>query len=435
MSESVIVVGTGGREEMIKQSMEPSPEVSRARTVDIDELSNALSEFHGNPTKPFIVIGPEQPAVDGLTDELRRDGYTVLGATKDMAQYEASKSYAIQAMRAGKVPHPPTFISMSTLADQEFMNSANSAKEYVIKADGLAGGKGAFLPDTAKEAGQIVANLRAGAFNGSGKDIINFAKRRNGPEVSAMILAGDQIDDFTILPLAQDHKRLLDGDKGPNTGGMGAYAPLPESIVSPVIYEEIAEVGRMSLEAMSEFGVPYRRAVLYMGLMLSEENGGKPEVIEYNIRLGDPETQPQFAMLMAAGIDTYRLLRSTAEGSPEQPTGVDFRNLGHHALTVCLASAGYPESPEKDRLVKGYMDGRGQLIEYEGVSVQLAGVNQANPYDVYTNGGRVLYVTATGETLDEASTRAYRAIGEKGIYFDGMHYRSDIGHQARSTTA
>lgn len=429
MAEVLVHGVTGGREEAIAQAMMASSEVTRVE-LDGGDLQAGLDKFSGSSVKPFVVVGPEAPLVAGRADELRAEGYTVFGASKAGAQYEASKARGTKMARAARVVHPDTFI-----AEGDWMRYAARAyveghhpKTYVIKADGLAGGKGVFLPDTVEDALEIVNGMIDGSLcDGAGREIINFARRKKGPEVSAMVVVGKGKDDFIVLPLSQDHKRLRDGDKGPNTGGMGAYAPVPSSIVSPAQHQKIREKAYASLAGMEAEGVVYERAVLYMGLMISDDLEGEQaddsDLIEYNVRFGDPESQVIFPLLQYSGVDAYRLLRSAAEGELEKPD-VDFESIGYAALSVCLAADLYPNPPKKGDEIHG-LD-----RSYEGVSVQNAGVTRDGE-PRRTNGGRVLYVTGVGETIDLAASRAYAAIGANAIHFAGMQYRSDIGWQAR----
>lgn len=428
MAEVLVHGVTGGREEAIAQAMQASSEVTRVE-FDGGNLQEGLGKFSGN-TKPFVVIGPEAPLVAGVADELRQEGYTVFGASKDAAQYEASKARATKMARAARILHPPTFIAEGSFMAQDARAYVEDHDPlgYVIKADGLAGGKGVVLPRTFEEAlGAVEGMIDGSLFGGAGKEAINFQQRKRGPEVSAMVVVGAGKDDFVILPLSQDHKRLGDGDTGPNTGGMGAYAPVPASIVSPAQYQEIYWKAYESLAGMEAEGVNYSGALLYMGLMMSDDLKGDQandsDLIEYNVRFGDPETQAILPLLQYAGVDVYRLLRSAAEGSIELPDVV-FESIGYSALSVCLAAEGYPDGPKKGDEIHGLEQ------EYDGVSIQLAGVTRDDGPRL-TNGGRVLYVTGVGETIDQAASRAYAAIGKGAINFAGMQYRSDIGWQAR----
>lgn len=420
----VLVYGNGGREQALAQAMEQSDEVTRAE-VHAD-LASGLRAFSGGE-KPFVIIGPEAPLVNGLADHLRGDGYVVFGASADAAAYEADKTRTVRLARNCGVVHPPTFITKGSWMPEAAINFARGMdpEYYVIKANGLAGGKGVVLPDSFEEAMNTVFNMVEGRFNGAGKNAILFAQRKHGPEVSAMVVVGAGKDDFVVLPLSQDHKRLLDGDQGPNTGGMGAYAPVPEYIVDAAQLEKIRAKTYNLLEGMEGEGVKYQRAVMYLGLMMSSDlKDDESDLIEINVRFGDPEAQVILPLLTHAGVDAYRLLRSAAEGDLEKPD-IDFDNIGQAALTVCLAAAGYPEAPLTGDFINGlYKD-------YDNVSVQLAGAKQFESGGYATDGGRVLYVTGVGETVDQAAKSAYGAIGQQAIHFTGNQKRLDIGWQAR----
>jgi len=421
----VLVIGSGGREQAIAQAVQSSHEVNRTHVSG--DIQAGLDAFSGSNEKPFVIVGPEAPLVAGAADELRELGYTVLGASQKAAQYEASKSRSVKMMRAAGIQHPQTFIAEGNGMDERarFMTKGFDPEKYVIKADGLAGGKGVFLPDTKEEAQSVVDALLAGEYEGAGKEIINFSERHSGPEVSAMVVVGKGKDDFTILPLAQDHKRLLEGDLGPNTGGMGAYAPVPESIISTRDYHRIYEIVHDSLQGMEADGVRYENAVLYVGLMKSQQADNKPVVIEYNVRFGDPETQAILPLLVDVGVDVYRLLRSAAEGDGIEQPGIRLEKLGGAAITVCLAAASYPATPQKGDIIYGLER------TYDNVTIQQAAVTTKDRHHV-TNGGRVLYVTGVGKDIDTAAQHAYAAIGEEGIDFRGKQYRRDIGHQVRT---
>lgn len=424
MSE-VLIIGSGGREDALRQTMQTCDDVSHIEVAS--NPAEVLGKFSKHE-KPFVVIGPEQPLVDGLADELRADGYTVLGPSKAAAQYEGSKYFATDMMMQAGIPHPPTFSTNNPFQALDYI--ANRPPEsIVLKADGLAGGKGVVLPDSYTEASNTIHAMLNGTALGVAGRVINISDRNSGPEVSAMTIVGDN-DEFYLLPLSQDHKRLLDGDTGPNTGGMGAYAPVPSSIVGNEQYKKIYDIVGNSLSGMREqTGVPFERAVLYVGIMLSEQQNGDPTVIEYNVRFGDPETQVLLPLLQQRGVDTYRLLRSAAEGSLETPKPRTTM-LGTAALTVCLAAPGYPSKPQVGNYVYGLDN------TYKDVTIHRAGIDDSNR----VSGGRVLYVTGTGANLDRAATTAYSAIDLAGegaqsgkIGFDSAQLRLDIGHQARKT--
>lgn len=433
---AVAVVGNGGRESELGRQMALSDDVEiiyflngNAGTSELPGGENVpISPADGDNIVAFIqehqpeltIIGPEAPLVSGVTDRLRASGMLVFGPSAEAAQLEASKAYSTEFMKENDIPQPYSVV-VDNYGTALTIIGGISPDNYVIKADGLAGGKGVVLPKTIQEAKDTLRGMfLEGGYDGAGKDRVVIQERLHGPEVSVFVVSDGER--FTILPFAQDHKRLLAGDKGPNTGGMGAYAPLPEGMVTTVQALKIQDIAERSITGMARRGVPYQ-GVLYMGLMLAEERGGDPVVIEYNARFGDPETQVVLPVLSAAGVDVYDLLRSSAEGhlnTPSLPT-----QLGSAALTVCLAARGYPENPEKGQPVHGLE------TPYDGVIIHHAGTTR-NGDVVETAGGRALYVTGIGETVDEAAARAYRAIGRVG--FDGMQYRDDIGHLVRSTS-
>jgi phosphoribosylamine--glycine ligase len=420
----VLIIGSGGREAALEQAITASSEVSKVVVAADTEVG--LKHF-SQGEKPFVIIGPETPLVAGLADNLRSRGYTVFGVNKAAAQYEASKSLAAQMMRSAGVSHPETN-TVRTIEEARKWVESNDPETYVIKADGLAAGKGVVLPSTREEAMEVSEGMLDGSLFGESGKTINYQQRHSGAEVSAMVVVGDN-DEFVILPIAQDHKRLLDGDKGPNTGGMGAYAPVPDSILSAKQYQQIYDATEKTLAGMRKFGTPFERGLLYEGFILSDQSNGDPVIIEYNVRFGDPETQVILPLTQKAGVDVYRLLRSAAEGKLEKPV-IDTSKLKLSALTVCLAAYGYPANPRKGDVTWG-MD-----KDHAGVHLQLAGVSE----DYVVTGGRVAYVTAVAPTLSEAADMAYGAIdlNQEGaasgkIGFSGMQLRHDIGYQARLT--
>lgn len=430
----VLVVGSGGREYELARQLSRAADVQRvyiapgnAGTATLEKGENIAIEatdvegmvaFVQKQNIPTVVIGPDAALAAGLADALRTVGVAVFGPSQAAAQLEASKSFATDFMQRHNIPQPKFWVAHD-LSEALDIIKDQSPDGYVLKADGLAAGKGVVLPKTAKEAEQVLtAMFSENAYDGAGKDTVVIQERLHGPEVSAFAVSDGT--NMVMLPFAQDHKRLKDNDQGPNTGGMGAYSPVPESIVSAEQTQKIRDIAERSIKAMATDGVPYQ-GVLYLGLMLAEERGGDPVVIEYNARFGDPETQIVLSLLSESGFDVANLLLKTARDAIENieiPTVT-----GKTALTVCLAAQGYPANPRKYDIIKG-MD-----KTYEGVIVQQAGTAVKDD-QLVTAGGRVLYVTGIGDTPEEAATKAYAAIGPNGIYFDGMQYRTDIGHQA-----
>jgi phosphoribosylamine--glycine ligase len=301
---------------------------------------------------------------------------------------------------------------------------AHPPGSFVMKADGLAGGKGVLLPETRLEAQWALVEMMSGKMFGEAGRKIVFQERIRGPELSAYIVAdGKKAGNFVLLPLAQDHKRLKDGDEGPNTGGMGAYAPVP--LENDKLISQIMDIGERTVYGVKRLGIDYR-GVYFIGLMLDENDSYQPKVIEYNVRFGDPETQPLVNVLKSTGVNLYDLFNDAAHGSIDSSiAGTAIRAAGSAALTVCLAAEGYPSSPRKGDVVQG-LD-----RDYPGVTIYHGGTAYGEESGAaIVNGGRVLYVTGRGETVKQAADCAYAAIGEQAIHFAGMQYRHDIGHQA-----
>jgi phosphoribosylamine--glycine ligase len=391
--------------------------IENATNIDVEDPAAFAKEHKIGLT----LIGPEQPLAAGLADQLRAEKLPVFGPDQAAAQLEADKAFATMFMKRHSIPHPETKIvtSISQLSD---MDASECGPGKVIKANGLAGGKGVVLPETGKQGEATIRGMLGGQLlGGAGIEGVLIQERIKGPEVSAFIATDG--NKFLTLPFAQDHKRLKDNDKGPNTGGMGSYTPVPETILNSDQIEKIHDISERTVEGLKSEGIDYR-GIIYIGLMLDEEKDGDPTVIEYNVRLGDPEAQVILPVLTQAGVDVFDLLRSTDSKLDERllPAGA---LLGQSALTVCLATQGYPEKPRKGDIILGL--GR----EYDNASIH-HGSTEVEESTVMTNGGRALYVTGTGSSVDEAAASAYRAIGPGRISFSGMQYRKDIGRQART---
>ncbi|HEX9153219.1 MAG TPA: amidophosphoribosyltransferase [Candidatus Saccharimonadales bacterium] len=435
----VLVVGNGGREHELSRQLAASDIISKVFVINGNGGTASLTKTENIGIRPtdteaifsfvkqhgisFVIIGPEAPLVEGLADPLRAAGVAVFGPSKKAAQLEGSKAFAADFMQRYSIPQPGSQTACS-LDEALAIIKDWSPESYVIKAAGLAGGKGVVLPGTVQEAEEALREMFAGeGFDGAGKEAVVIQERLHGPEVSAFAVTDGT--DFIMLPFAQDHKRLQDNDQGPNTGGMGAYAPVPDSIISQDQAAKIREIARQSIDGMALDGAPYQ-GVLFIGLMLAEERGGDPVVIEYNVRFGDPETEVLLSILSESSLDVADLLLKTAKddissiivpGQYEKAT-----------LTVCLAAAGYPAAPRKGDEIFGLNN------SYSGVIIHHAGT-KLDGDKVVTSGGRVLYVTGFGNTIDEAAANAYGAIGQSGVHFEGMQFRRDIGHQARKPLA
>ncbi len=427
MSErSALIIGNGGREHAFAKTLGDNVTIyvapgnagtalmSNVTNVDIDDPVAFVKEH----TIDMTIIGPEAPLVAGVADNFRAAGLDVVGPNASAAQLESSKSFACDFMDKYGIAYPKSTL-VHTM--DEYNAITDDATTIVIKADGLAGGKGVVLPESNAVAEATLEAMFDGAYDGAGKNGVLIQERLSGPEVSAFALTDGT--DFVLLPFAQDHKRLKDGDKGPNTGGMGAYAPVPDTIVSPDQAAKIRDIAKKTIDGMRAEGNPYR-GILYIGAMLAEQRGGDPVVIEYNARFGDPEAEVVLTILANAGVDVYELLKST--DNKLDASLLDGLSLDQSASTICFAAAGYPDSPQKGEEIIGL-----DTAFPDGVFVHHAATKLVDG-KVVTSGGRVLYVTAVADTIDQAAASAYSVIGEDGVHFDGMQYRTDIGKQARN---
>lgn len=429
---TVLIIGSGGREHALAWGIAQSEDVEKiyispgnAGTARENKCENiAISnhseiiDFCQDTAVSLVVIGPEAPLVEGLTDALRAANITVFGASQAAAQLEGSKAFATEFMQNHDITLPNSRIVHTAEEALEAIAAFGGPEKSVIKADGLAGGKGVFLPDNAVESTDAIEKITSGKVDGDGSVFVVQA-RHHGPEVSVFVLSDGQ--NFTVIPLAsQDHKRLLADDKGPNTGGMGVYAPLPDWMLSAEQWSKIETIARQTIEGMAADGTLYQ-GVLYMGLMLAEELGGDPLVIEYNARFGDPETEVIIPLLHGNGVDIYEMLYKTATGNCNN-VAIPAK-LNAAAIAICLAAEGYPEAPVTGKEVSGLDE------TYRDVLIIHGGTKLEND-KVASSGGRVLYVVGMGVNLEAASQAAKAAIGESGIHFQGMQYRPDIAWRA-----
>jgi len=416
----VLVVGNGGREHAIAWKVAKSLLVKElyvakgnagiweiAKKVDISPTDvEKLAEFAENEGIDFTIVGPEAPLVEGIVDEFEKRGLKIFGPNKEAAQLEGSKAFAKAFMKKYGIP----------TAKYEVFTEFDKAKEYVerigapivVKADGLAAGKGAVVCETVEKAIETLDKFLNKKIFGKSSEKVVIEEFLEGEEASYIVMVNG--DKYVPLPTSQDHKRLLDGDKGPNTGGMGAYSP------TPVINEEVErrikeEIVERVIRGLKEEGIFYR-GFLYAGLMITKEG---PKVLEFNVRLGDPEAQP---ILMRIKNDFLKTLLDFYEGKE-----VSIEEDERYALDVVLASKGYPEKPETGKIIHG-LD---YLKKMEDVVVFHAGTKREGNF-IVTSGGRVLNVCAYGKTLKEAKERAYEAV--RYVCFEGMHYRKDIGDKA-----
>jgi phosphoribosylamine--glycine ligase len=418
---NVLVVGSGAREHALAWKISHSAQVERVfclpgnagtagfahnlkgRPDDIEAVVQAARAH----AVDFVVVGPEDPLVRGLVDALREAGIDAFGPDRAAAQLEGSKAFSKQLMREAGVPTANFEVFTDVDAAERYLRAQN--RPLVVKADGLAAGKGVVVAKDVEEAvGAVRAMLRDRSFGDAGARVV-IEELLRGQEVSYHVVCDGER--YVALAPAQDHKRIGDGDTGPNTGGMGAYSPPP--VVTPEVEQKIlTRVVEPTLATMKKRGTPFR-GVLFVGLMIDE---GEPYVLEYNVRFGDPETEVLMARL---GSDVLPLLLGSARG--------DLRDVAVHwaapcALCVVMASEGYPGSYPKGRPLLG-LDRAGQeaIVFHAGTAL--------DHNKVVTAGGRVLAVTATGQSVDEAAARAYAVVNQ--IHFDGAQYRNDIGHHAR----
>ncbi len=418
----VLVIGGGGREHALAWKLRQSKKVDKvycapgnagisdiAECVDIkaDDI-DALLDFVKYNWIDLTVVGPEVPLTAGIVDAFIKEERRICGPDMAGAQLEGSKIYAKDFMKKYGIP----------TAEYKSFSSFQQAEEYVrlkgapivVKADGLAAGKGVIVADTVDEAVDALRSIMTDRVFGDAGNRVIVEQCLKGEEVSFMILTDGQ----TVVPLAtsQDHKQIFDGDRGPNTGGMGAYSPAPilDEAMRKVVMETVIApmMNGLARERMNF------RGVIYVGLMICE---GKPSVLEYNCRFGDPEAQP---ILMRLDSDLFDLLQATAEGRLKEVT-VTWK--AESAICVVLASKGYPGSYEKGVPIKG-LD---LFRDDKDVVVFHAGTRLNNDY-VVTSGGRVLGVTALGKDIETAKENAYKAIDK--IHFDGMQYRNDIADKA-----
>jgi phosphoribosylamine--glycine ligase len=419
----ILVIGSGGREHALAWRLAQSPRVSRvfvapgnAGTAREEGCLNlpleAIPELVRYAKEGGIhttVVGPEAPLAAGVVDAFRAEGLRVFGPSRMAAQLEASKDFAKRFMRRHDIP----------TARYETFTDPKAAHAYilkhgapiVIKADGLAAGKGVVVAATVDEARAAIDMMLAGNKLGEAGHRVVVEEFMQGEEASFIVM----VDGKHVLPLAssQDHKRIFDGDRGPNTGGMGAYSPAP--VVTPEVHHRaMSEIIMPTVRGMAAEGLPYT-GFLYAGLMVGAD--GAPRVVEFNCRLGDPETQP---ILMRLKSDLLTLVEHAIDGTLDQVEAEWDRRA---ALGVVMAAAGYPDTPRKGDAIAGL--GK----EADDVHVFHAGTAEQGG-KVVTSGGRVLCVTALGDKVQIAAERAYEVV-EK-IRFDGAQFRTDIGHRAFS---
>lgn len=436
IEQNVLIIGGGGREYALAWKLRQSPQVgniyigpgnggterftdtSRLPSLDIKNRPHDVIEAARDYYAGLVVIGPEDPLAAGMADALRAESIPTYGPGKAGALLESSKAYAVEFMEEFGIPHPESKIFSEFEQAADYIQTSPWWDEagVVVKADGLAAGKGVFVCSKKEEAEEALEKImKEQEFGDAGKRVI-IQKKLDGYEVSVMaIVSGDT---YTLLPFSEDHKQIFDGDQGPNTGGMGVDAPHP--LVDENLKQQIEEtIIKPTLAGLKKRGIDFR-GTLYPGIMVTADG---PKVLEYNGRFGDPETE---AVLPLIADDLFPTLKDAAEG--RLFVSGDYPTKKGASVTVALASAGYPGPYEKGKEIYG-LD---TVDMKENVIVFHAGTKQEKPgTPVRTSGGRVLFVTGLGDDIEKAREAAYGAIGPDGVNFDGMHYRRDIGARRR----
>lgn len=428
----VLVIGGGGREHALAWKLAQSPKVqavyvapgnggtaldARLENIAITDVK-ALREWAAAEKIALTVVGPEQPLAAGVVDEFRAHGLRVFGPTKAAAQLESSKAFSKAFMKRHGIP----------TAEYETFSDAAAAHAYVdekgapivVKADGLAAGKGVVVAMTLQEAHEAIEFMLApnpdfnplGVTHNEGGARVVIEEFLQGEEASFIVMCDGK--NVAAMATSQDHKRLLDGDEGPNTGGMGAYSPAP--VVTPEVHgRAMREIILPTIKGMEKDGIPFT-GFLYAGLMIDAE--GKPKTLEFNCRMGDPETQP---IMMRLKTDLFDVMMAATSGALDQ---IELDWDRRPALGVVMAAHGYPLNPRKGDAIRGLVK-PGDAPE--DAMVFHAGTRKEGDATL-TSGGRVLCVTALGSTVKAAQQRAYEVV--QGIGFDGAQYRKDIGWRA-----
>lgn len=419
----VLVVGGGGREHALCWKIAQSPKVQElycapgnggigkvAKLVEIAPTDiEGLLRFAKDEGIDLTVVGPEAPLVAGIVEAFEAEGLRIFGPRSSAAEIEGSKAFAKEFMARHGIPTAPYRIFSDPTEAKAWIRA--SGKKVVVKASGLAGGKGAIVAEDQQEAIKAVDVIMVERAFGPAGDLVVVEERLYGEEVSFIAFS----DGTRCLPMpcSQDHKPVFDGDRGPNTGGMGAYSPAP--LITPELSSRVmAEIMVPTIRGLAEEGRPYK-GVLYAGLMIDRE--GNPWVLEFNCRFGDPETQP---ILVRMKGDLVEVLEACLEGGLDK---VSVEWDPRAAVCVVMASQGYPGTYEKGKQIHGLEEAE----RMEDVWIFHAGTTFKDGR-FFTAGGRVLGVTGLGKTIPEAIERTYRAV--ERISWEGVHYRRDIGQKA-----
>ncbi|MBW7833585.1 MAG: phosphoribosylamine--glycine ligase [Simplicispira suum] len=422
---NVLVIGGGGREHAIAWKLAQSRKTTRvfvapgnggtALSPDLHNLDitdvRALREWALANKIGLTVVGPEAPLAAGVVDEFRAHGLRIFGPTKAAAQLESSKAFSKAFMRRHGIPTADYDTFTDPAKAHAFVERLGAP--IVIKADGLAAGKGVVVAMTLKEAHDAVdfmlVDNKYGVTHNEGVARVVIEEFLAGEEASFIVLCDGK--NVAALATSQDHKRLQDGDEGPNTGGMGAYSPAPV-VTADVHARAMREIILPTVRGMEKDGIPYT-GFLYAGLMIDAH--GHAKTLEFNCRMGDPETQP---ILMRLKSDLLDVLGAAIDGKLDQ---IELQWDRRTALGVVMAAHGYPEAPRKGDAIQGLPQDQDDAMVFHAGTVLEDGV-------VRTSGGRVLCVTALGDNVRQAQQRAYDVA--RGIHFDGAQYRRDIGHRA-----
>lgn len=418
---NILILGSGGREHALAWAVMQNPkcdklivapgnagiaQIADCASLDIDN-GGAVAAFAEENAIDFVIIGPEAPLAAGVADRLRDAGLLVFGPSEAAAKLEASKSFTKEICDAAKAP--TAAYGHFTDAEAAKAHVGNHGAPTVVKADGLAAGKGVIIAMTEAEAIEAIDDMFGGVFGGAGAEVV-IEEFMEGEEASLFVLVDGE--DVLAIGSAQDHKRVGEGDTGPNTGGMGAYSPAPV-LSAEIEAKAMEEIVKPTMRVMAERGMPYQ-GVLYAGLMIKD---GQPRLVEYNVRFGDPECQ---VLMMRLGAQALDLMQAAAEGRLAE-TQVNWAD--DHAITVVMAAEGYPGNYKKGYEIKGL-----EALPEDSSNMVFHAGTKAEAGKMQAVGGRVLNVTARGDTLQEARDRAYAMVD--GVDWPQGFFRRDIGWRA-----
>ena len=430
----VLVVGGGGREHALAWKLAQSPKVqavyvapgnggtaldARLENINITDVQK-LREWAALEKIALTVVGPEQPLAAGIVDEFRAHGLRVFGPTKAAAQLESSKAFSKAFMKRHGIPTAAYETFTDAVAAHAYVDEQGAP--IVVKADGLAAGKGVVVAMTLHDAHEAIEFMLApspdfnplGVTHNEGGARVVIEEFLQGEEASFIVMCDGK--NVAAMATSQDHKRLLDGDQGPNTGGMGAYSPAP--VVTPEVHARaMREIILPTIKGMEKDGITYT-GFLYAGLMIDAH--GKPKTLEFNCRMGDPETQP---IMMRLKTDLFDVMMAATSGALDQ---VELDWDRRPALGVVMAAHGYPLGPRKGDAIHGLPKACEDAVVFHAGTSRQGG--EGSDGATLTTGGRVLCVTALGDTVKAAQHRAYEVA--QAIHFDGAQYRKDIGHRA-----